>query len=214
MSTFIVRLSIPDRPGALGSVASRIGAVGGDLVGIDILERAYGRAVDELYVELPSSQLVDLLIREVMQVDGVEVESIRALVGAQPDPRLDALESAIALVEVLTPNEVLATLTRRVHTDVSADWVAVVDHRSQSVIAGDGPVPAASALFGFVRDIQTGSATPNADIAWTLLDGSDLTLLVGRRGRTLRSRERRQLTALARVADLRWVDLISSHLSR
>jgi hypothetical protein len=36
MATFVVRVWVPDRPGALGSVASRIGAVRGDLVGIDI----------------------------------------------------------------------------------------------------------------------------------------------------------------------------------
>jgi len=49
MDTFVVRLWLPDRPGALGQVASRIGAVHGDVVGIKILERrgvalAAGRA--------------------------------------------------------------------------------------------------------------------------------------------------------------------------
>ena len=50
MSTWIVRVWLPDRPGALGQVASRIGAVRGDVVGIDILERGAGRAIDELAV--------------------------------------------------------------------------------------------------------------------------------------------------------------------
>lgn len=53
METFVIRLWLPDRPGALGQVASRIGAVRGDVVGIDILERGGGQAVDELVVELP-----------------------------------------------------------------------------------------------------------------------------------------------------------------
>ena len=39
MATYVVRVWVPDRPGALGAVASRIGAVRGDLVGVDILER-------------------------------------------------------------------------------------------------------------------------------------------------------------------------------
>jgi len=33
----LVRVWLPDRPGALGLVASRIGAVDGDIVGIDVL---------------------------------------------------------------------------------------------------------------------------------------------------------------------------------
>ncbi|MBA3304000.1 MAG: amino acid-binding protein, partial [Acidimicrobiia bacterium] len=61
METFVVRLWLPDRPGALGQVASRIGAVRGDVVGIDILERGAGRAIDELVVQLPDGDLVDLL---------------------------------------------------------------------------------------------------------------------------------------------------------
>ena len=62
--TYILRLWLPDRPGALGAVASRVGAVGGDVVGIDILERGAGRAIDELVVELPDrSGCVDLLHR-------------------------------------------------------------------------------------------------------------------------------------------------------
>src|SRR3954466_8120568 len=64
MATYVLRLWLPDRPGALGAVASRVGAVGGDLVGIDILERGAGVAIDELVVELPDESLISLLIGE------------------------------------------------------------------------------------------------------------------------------------------------------
>src|SRR4051794_23213666 len=97
MATFVVRVWIPDRPGALGAVASRIGAVRGDVVGIDILERGAGRAIDELVVELPDDTLVPLLVAEIGQVDGVDVEDVHA-VDDLPDARLDALETAAALV--------------------------------------------------------------------------------------------------------------------
>ena len=50
-ATYLVRAWIPDRPGALGQVASRIGAVRGDVVAIEILERGGGRAVDEIVDE-------------------------------------------------------------------------------------------------------------------------------------------------------------------
>ena len=35
----LVRVWLPDRPGALGLVASRIGSVGADIVGVDVVER-------------------------------------------------------------------------------------------------------------------------------------------------------------------------------
>ncbi len=74
-----MRVRLLDRPGALGLVASRIGAVGGDIVAIDILERVSGVAIDEFVVELAGDELVELLRREVHEVDGAEVETIRAL---------------------------------------------------------------------------------------------------------------------------------------
>lgn len=68
-----------DRPGALGLVASRIGSVGGDIVAIDILERTNGVATDEFVIELAGDELVELLRREVHEVDGAEVEEVRLL---------------------------------------------------------------------------------------------------------------------------------------
>jgi ACT domain-containing protein len=77
MTGYVVRIALPDRPGALGLVASRIGAVGGDIVAINILEREDGRAVDEFVVEI-GEELIDLLQSEIHEVDGVSILDIRA----------------------------------------------------------------------------------------------------------------------------------------
>ncbi len=77
MAGYVVRIALPDRPGALGLVASRIGAVGGDIVAINILEREAGRAVDEFVVEIGGHHLVELLQTEIHEVDGVAVLEIR-----------------------------------------------------------------------------------------------------------------------------------------
>jgi UTP:GlnB (protein PII) uridylyltransferase len=77
MTGYVVRIALPDRPGALGLVASRIGAVGGDIVAINILEREDGRAVDEFVVEI-GQDLIDLLQSEIHEVDGASVLEIRA----------------------------------------------------------------------------------------------------------------------------------------
>jgi ACT domain-containing protein len=78
MAGYVVRISLPDRPGALGLVASRIGAVGGDIVAINILERDDGQAVDEFVIEIGGQHLIELLRTEIHEVDGVSILDIRA----------------------------------------------------------------------------------------------------------------------------------------
>ncbi len=209
---FAVRIWLPDRPGALGAVASRIGAVKGDLVGIDILERGAGRAIDELLVELPSESLVQPLIRELQQVDGVDVEDVRPM-GDAVDPRLDALDTAIKLVESHSVDELLRALATRACQDFESDWAAVIDHRSGEPMASVGKAPETPWIAAFLEGSKAsvrasaGESGPD-DVAWANLSAADLTLVLGRTGRPFRSRERRQATALVRIADARWVELV------
>jgi hypothetical protein len=57
-------------------VASRIGAVGGDIVAIHILERMGNSAVDEFVIDLAGAHLVELLRSEIHEVDGAKVLDI------------------------------------------------------------------------------------------------------------------------------------------
>ncbi len=211
MPSFILRVWVPDRPGALGAVASRIGAVRGDLVGIDILERGGGRAIDELVVDLPDESLVSLLISEVSQVDGVDVEDVRPAPEAAIDPRVDALETAASLVAHAEVGSLLDALARRSLLDFQSDWVAVLDLDSSSPVVTVGPAPPAAWLGAFVAGSRA-SADPGSeggpdDVAWADVDAAGLVVVLGRKGRPFRSRERRQLTALARIVDHRWAEL-------
>jgi UTP:GlnB (protein PII) uridylyltransferase len=86
MAGYVVRIALPDRPGALGLVASRIGAVSGDIVAINILERVNGNAVDEFVIELAGEHLVELLRSEIHEVDGAEVLDISPGPGSSPSP--------------------------------------------------------------------------------------------------------------------------------
>jgi hypothetical protein len=204
---------LPDRPGALGAVASRIGAVRGDLTGIDILERGGGRAIDELIVSLPSADLVDLLLLELRQVDGVDVEDIRPVADAVPDSRLDALETAALLVEQATVGALLDTLVGHACHDLEASWAAVVDLEGPALLASMGAAPLATWLGAFVTgslasmELAGESAGPD-DVAWAPFPHADLALVIGRQGRPFRARERRQLAALTRIADWRWAELV------
>ena len=215
MATYVVRVWVPDRPGALGAVASRIGAVRGDLIGIDILERGAGRAIDELVVELPQANLLDLMISEVNEVDGVDVEDVRQVPGAPVDPRLDALETAAYLVERHDPNDLLQALVANAGKDFEADWAAVVDPTAPHPLTSVGAMPPEAWVFAFVKGARasvagqgSGAASPS-DVAWADMEVASLVVVLGRDGRPFRTRERRQLSALARIADHRWVELVT-----
>ena len=195
-AVFVVRVWLPDRPGALGAVASRIGAVRGDLVGIDILERGAGRAIDELVVSLPSEDLVPLLVKEMQQVDGVDVEDVRPVDGEVPDARVAALESAAALLAQPDTESVCAALVKEVCRDFEAEWAAVV---GQELVASHGDAPTLDWLRAFIAGADGTGVDEIASAALT----SRTTLVIGREGRPFRSRERRQLGALARIISWR-----------
>ncbi len=212
MPLYTVRVWVPDRPGALGAVASRIGAVRGDMIGIDILERGGGRAIDELVVDLPSEGLVDLLVAEISEVDGVDVEDVRRASDALVDPRLDALETAVSLVSQPAVESLLASLVRSSLRDFQSDWGTVMELDAVDPNVAVGPVPPGPWLRAFLAGSRAavaprpGEAAPD-DVAWADLDAAGLVLLLGRQGRPFRIRERRQLTALARIGDARWAEL-------
>jgi hypothetical protein len=212
MPVFVLRVWVPDRPGALGAVASRIGAVRGDLIGIDILERGAGRAIDELVVDLPEADWVPLLISEVGEVDGVDVEDVRPAPATVLDPRLDALETAAVLCEQQGPDGLLTALVSHAAHDVEADWAAVLDVEAAASRAEVGTPPPAPWLAAFVAGSRSSTLVAAAecgpdDVASATLSRADLALVLGRRGRPFRARERRQLAALASIADHRWTEL-------
>jgi hypothetical protein len=193
-------------------VASRIGAVRGDLVGIDILERGAGRAIDELVVDLPSENLVDLLVSEVSQVDGVDVEDVRRANDALADPRLDALETAATLVAQSAVEPLLKSLARSSVRDFQSDWASIVEPDLPEHVVEVGPAPPGPWLRAFLAGSRAsvaprpGESAPD-DVAWADMDAAGLVLILGRQGRPFRVRERRQLTALARIVDSRWAEL-------
>jgi hypothetical protein len=204
---FVVRVWLPDRPGALGAVASRVGAVRGDVVGIEILERGAGRAIDELVVELPDASLLGLLVNEVGEVDGVDVEDVRPAAD-RLDGRVEALDRAATLVAAPTFPALLNGLAASARGGFEAEWTAVVDVDDRLLLAAEGSPPPPTWLAAFVAGSRTSVAVgaPDGgpdDIAWSPLGGTPLAVVLGRRNRPFRARERSELAALARIAGLR-----------
>ncbi|MFZ4585860.1 MAG: hypothetical protein ACOYNI_11615 [Acidimicrobiia bacterium] len=202
----LIRVWLPDRPGALGLVASRIGAARGDIVGVDVLESGDGIVVDEFAVELADESLVATLVREVEQVDGASVEQVR-VVSDFPDARLDALDTAARLCEAADAHELCATLTQTLRREFLADWVALVADGAVVALAGETTTPDLIPVWAAgasASPLVANGTTGPEDLAIATFERRDAVLVVGREGQPFRRRERLQLLALARVADRAW----------
>jgi hypothetical protein len=218
----VVRLWLSDRPGSLGQIATKIGEVGGDLVGIDILERDGARAVDELTVELAPDYAPDDLVAVLSQLSGVEVEDVRHLVSRAPYASRDPLDAAVLLAEASGPTALSSVLTQGVCAAFTCEWCTLLGAGDEGVstLAQVGSPPSDAWLGAFVSGARAGLAMSTGqaglvgprDVAWAPLELSDLVVVTGRDGPPFRSRERRQLQQLCRIADARWDEVASRHV--
>lgn len=188
--SFVLRVVLPDRPGVLGAVASALGTVDGDILGVDVIERVAGSAIDDFVVDLPPGKLPDTLVSAAASVPGVRVESIRGYQGSiDPHRELELLEALAR-----DPSSSLPVLADGVARVFRAGWALVlaapVDGAAH-VLARGGAAPEIGALPtpwwppAPVRELAAGAswAPPDWDRMGTELAVAPLgeaALLVGR----------------------------------
>jgi hypothetical protein len=138
--SYLLRVLLPDRPGMLGAVASALGQAGADILGVDVVERAAGVAVDDLIVELAPGKLADALVTAAVSVPGVTVESIqRYYAGAGEAHRELELLEALAS----SPDRAAELLVAAAPRVFRAGWAVVVryDERGPLVEAASPAAP-------------------------------------------------------------------------
>ena len=140
--SFLLRLVLPDRPGALGAVATALGGVQADILSVDIVERGLdGHVTDDIVIDLPSDRLPDSLITAAGSVAGVHVESIR------PNARRIAPHRELELLDALAdqPSDALQLLVDGVARIFRAGWAVALQPGSPThlahVIAGSSAAP-------------------------------------------------------------------------
>jgi hypothetical protein len=176
------------------------------------LEQGGGRAVDELVLRIPDAELTGLLLAEVSQVDGVDVEDLRPAPPGMADGELAALETAALLATADTTDEVLSVLCSHVTTTMEATWAAVADLGAEEYASAAGIPPSYEWVAAFVRGSQASARLRSSqsgpdDVAWAPLPATELKIVLARPRSPFRARERREVAALARVAGARLADL-------
>ncbi|MEU9837529.1 ACT domain-containing protein [Streptosporangium sp. NPDC048047] len=158
---FRLRVSLPDRPGALGQVARVLGTLGADILQVTVLERGGGRAVDDFTVSWPGVTGIGDIGDRLSAVPGLTVEAAwptREIPGCAPDYDL--------LRHVATePGRAFATLVDAVPGLVGAGWAVTVRSGTGEVVHRSWQAP--EALEGHVGAVAAGGPGEGAEgAAW------------------------------------------------
>lgn len=123
MSSFLLRVELPDVPGSLGSLASAVGATGANIEAIEIVEhRSDGFAVDDVFVQPPPGLMPDSIVSACTALDGVTVQWISRYTAGENITR------DLEVVEAMTekPAEAVRRLVSLVPEAFRVDWAMVV----------------------------------------------------------------------------------------
>lgn len=121
-AVFLMRVSLPDVPGSLGAVASAMGAVGADILAVEIVEKRDDIAVDDFVVGVPPDKLPDALISACQGLEGVTVEWISRY------PEGGGLQSDLETLERMTddPDHAAETLVSSAPAVFRSQWAVLV----------------------------------------------------------------------------------------
>jgi hypothetical protein len=142
----LLRIVMPDRPGALGEVASAIGKAGGDIVGIEVVEhRADGFAVDDFTLDLPPGRAADALVSACTALEGVEVEFVG------PYAAGGNLQRDLEAIEVMTerPQDAELVLVDLLPGVFPGSWGLLLEQRPDGTVAVVAATPGAPEAEGF-----------------------------------------------------------------
>lgn len=210
---YALRVVVPDRPGALGELASALGAAQVDVVSLDVVERADGVAVDDMQVDasMPSAQL-----RAVFEgCAGIVVEALHPV--AAEGSHITATSLAADLAE--QPGAALSLLVQGWPAALGVTWAVAASFGAMGleiIVASDGApeVPAGLRVPGLpatgARRFPPAGWMPAGwrsntaglpEVAAVRLGGPYGIVLAGRAGGPrFREPELRRLAELTRIA--------------
>lgn len=137
---YVLRVSLPDRPGSLGTLASELGELGADIVSLRVIERDSFQAVDEICVE--GEALSPERIKQAAErTPSAMVETVRRI-SRVPDP-LSGLVLADRLARGL--GDPMLTLVEGLPNALTAAWAMALSHERDGAqigaVSADAPAP-------------------------------------------------------------------------
>ncbi|AWY95847.1 amino acid-binding protein [Propionibacterium freudenreichii] len=127
----LLRVELPDRPGALGQVATAMGGVGADISAIEIVERrSDGHVIDDFILAMPPGSLAETIINACAEMPDVKV----LWLSRYPDQW--NLESDIEVINRMSKQRARAAeiLTEDAPTVFRCEWASLVDRKGLKVL--------------------------------------------------------------------------------
>ncbi len=174
----LLRVELPNVPGSLGKLATAIGAAGGDIEALEIVEkRLDGTDVDDVLLDTVDGAMPDSIVSACNTVEGVRVLWIsRYLAGGNLFPDLEVVESMTS-----DPQVALDSLVSALPIAFRCEWaarIAVDDESCRIELASEG---APSSI-----DLKPGSGLDRQTIGDDLVAiapvGHGRVVVIGRRG--------------------------------
>lgn len=196
MSTYLIRVLLPDTPGSLGGLADAFGLVDANIQSVDVVQVfPDGTAMDDIVVSIPKHALPDTLITAAQGLAGVDVDSIRPFSGTID--RRGQISMLASIAATKNTENAMKELVDVLPRSMTSGWCLVLDvsKESRRVAANvaapedDGTAPAIPTIHSArVLDPETESWIP---ANWSLLDSAlaaapigntNMVLIVGRPG--------------------------------
>ncbi|GAB10689.1 hypothetical protein GOARA_061_01290 [Gordonia araii NBRC 100433] len=191
--SYLLRVTIDDRPGSLGQLAVALGGVGADIISLEVIDRGDGFAVDDIVVDLPIGALPDTLITAASQA-GAHVDSVRPYAGVLDTHRELELVDHVATAR----DNRLQTLVDDAPHVLRASWATIVTRADsgatvtvcgssgapETPLASAGWLPLPQAAIVDPHDAGVPQSWRDSDtrLVAAPLDGSHRALLLGRVG--------------------------------
>lgn len=128
---FLMRVTLPDRPGSLGAVATAIGTINGDINAVEIVEKGPdGMVVDDFIVDLPPNQLPETIVTACQNLVGVHVQWISRY------PEGGGLQSDLEALERMTaePEHAAETLVSLCPVVFRSHWAVLIDLSASTAV--------------------------------------------------------------------------------
>ncbi len=132
---YLLRVALPDRPGALGAVASALGDAHADISAVEIVEKGGGRVIDDFMLTLPGDIQPDALVTACSRVPDVEVLWVSFY------PENWSLHSDLDVLDAMAeaPGDAEALLADAAPSTFHCSWALVV-HRHHGMVLHRTPL--------------------------------------------------------------------------
>ncbi|GAB2698890.1 ACT domain-containing protein [Thalassiella azotivora] len=204
-----IRLTVPDRPGALGLVTSTIGSAGADVVQVEVLSAEGGRATDDVHVSVATTERLERLRERLDALPGVAVEACQ-----HPAPPVTGHAELELVGRLLAdPARLPATLADGAVAAFGADWAQVLAYPDATPATGTLAALLAASVGAPAHPVGQGIplrlATPRltgddgrayGGVAVAPLTAPVVLLLVREQGPTFHRSELWRLAEIARIA--------------